>query len=368
MRRSASLHPDPAWRDALEELTKFRSREFSSHRGATFLLDRMNLKKVLRQIDANSDKGFHGRSPRWWRFGDHVLALDAVWVGPSTPSWPGWVGHMAALLEPLAERIARHVRAGAALHADDTPVPVLDPGRGRTKTGRLWTAVRDESPYGSTAPPAAFYLYSPDRKAERAHALLKGCRGHLHADAYAGFAGLYEADPLTGAPAPLTEVACWAHARRKIYDIHVETKSPAAAQALEMIARLFAIEADIKGRSAVLVSSRWPQDGDRRFRRRAIDVGRRRDVARRGGASDGDRARGWRAGFPIAVIRCAVTHTLADMVRARILAIACGYEDADDLDALRVDPAFKLACGRLPETAPTCVRSRRCRGWRTRLR
>jgi transposase len=159
----------------------------------------------------------------------------------------GWVGHMAALLEPLAERIARHVRAGAALHADDTPVPVLDPGRGRTKTGRLWAVVRDESPYGSPAPPAGFYLDSPDRKAEHAHALLKGCRGHLHADAYAGFAGLYEADPRTGAAAPPTEVACWAHARRKIYDIHVETKSPAAAQALEMIARLFAIEADIKG-------------------------------------------------------------------------------------------------------------------------
>jgi transposase len=160
----------------------------------------------------------------------------------------GWVGHMAALLEPLTECIARHVRAGATLHADDTPVPVLDPGRGRTKTGRLWTAVRDERPYGSTAPPAAFYLYSPDRKAERAHTLLKGCRGHLHADAYAGFAGLYEANRRTGAPAPLTEVACWAHARRKIYDVHVETKSPAAAQALEMIARLFAIEADIKGK------------------------------------------------------------------------------------------------------------------------
>ena len=72
------------------------------------------------------------------------------------------------------------------------------------------------APYGSTAPRAAFYLYSPDRKAERAHALLKGCRGHLHADAYAGFAGFYEVDPLTGAPAPLTEVACWAHARCKI--------------------------------------------------------------------------------------------------------------------------------------------------------
>ena len=117
--------------------------------------------------------------------------------------------------------------------------------------------MRDESPYGSTAPPAAFYLYSPDRRAERAHALLKGCRGHLHADAYAGFAGLYEVDPLTGAHAPLTEVACWAHARRKIYDIHVETKSPAAAHALEMIARwhgltpqqLFGWRRDVRRRS-----------------------------------------------------------------------------------------------------------------------
>nr|CCD31983.1 Transposase and inactivated derivative [Methylocystis sp. SC2]CCD32008.1 Transposase and inactivated derivative [Methylocystis sp. SC2] len=176
-----------------------------------------------------------------------IYAREGVTIDRSVMA--GWVGHMAALLEPLAERIARHVRAGSAIHADDTTVPVLDPGRGRTKTGRLWTAVRDERPYGSTAPPAAFYLYSADRKAERAHALLKDCRGHLHADGYAGFGGLYEADPKTGAPAPLIEVACWAHARRKIYDVHVETKSPAAAQALEMIARLFAIEADIKGRS-----------------------------------------------------------------------------------------------------------------------
>src|SRR3984957_8594278 len=111
----------------------------------------------------------------------HIYARSGVEIARSVMA--GWVGHMAALLEPLADRIARHVRVGAALHADDTPVPVLDPGRGRTKTGRLWTVVRDESPYGSTAPPAAFYLYSPDRRAERAHALLKGCRGHLHADA-----------------------------------------------------------------------------------------------------------------------------------------------------------------------------------------
>jgi len=176
-----------------------------------------------------------------------IYAREGVEIDRSVMA--GWVGHMAALLEPLAERIARHARAGFAIHADDTPVPVLDPGRGRTKTGRLWTAVRDERPYGSTAPPAAFYIYSPDRKADHAHALLKDCRGFLHADGYAGFASLYEADPKTGAPAPLTEVACWAHARRKIYDVHVETKSPAAAEALERIARLFAIDADIRGRS-----------------------------------------------------------------------------------------------------------------------
>ena len=160
----------------------------------------------------------------------------------------GWIGRLAGLLEPLSERIERHVRAGLALHADDTPVPVLDPGKGKTKTGRLWTAVRDERPFGSTTPPAAFYRYSPDRKAEHAHALLTGCRGFLHADGYAGFADLYKPEPETGVPR-LTEVACWAHARRKIYDVHVETGSPAAREALERIARLFAIEADIRGRS-----------------------------------------------------------------------------------------------------------------------
>jgi transposase len=175
-----------------------------------------------------------------------IYAREGVQIDRSVMA--SWVGHMAALLEPLARRIARHVSAGSAIHADDTPVPVLDPGRGRTKTGRLWTAVRDERPYGSASPPAAFYLYSPDRKAEHAHALLKACRGYLHADGYAGFGSLYEDDPKTGAPAPLTEVACWAHARRKIFDVHAATQSSAAAQALAMIARLFAIEAEISGK------------------------------------------------------------------------------------------------------------------------
>ena len=158
-----------------------------------------------------------------------------------------WIGQLGFILEPLAREIGRHARAGPAVHADDTPVPVLDPGRGKTKTGRLWVLVRDERPWGSSAPPAAAYLYSPDRKGEHAEALLGACRGFLHADAYAGFNGLYAPDAQTGA-ARLTEVACWAHARRKIYDVHVATASAAADVILKRIAELFQIEADIRGR------------------------------------------------------------------------------------------------------------------------
>jgi transposase len=159
-----------------------------------------------------------------------------------------WVGRMAFHLGPLAQAIARHVRDGVAIHADDTPVPVLDPGRGKTKTGRLWVAVRDERPWGSGVPPAVFYRYSPDRKAGQAEALLRGCRGFLHADAYAGFNNLYRPDPHTG-DTRLVEVACWAHARRKIYEVHAATGSPAAKELLERIGELFAIEDDIRGRS-----------------------------------------------------------------------------------------------------------------------
>jgi transposase len=157
-----------------------------------------------------------------------------------------WVGRAAFLLAPLAEAIAGHARAGPVLHADDTPVPVLDPGRGRTRTGRLWVLVRDERPWGSVDPPAAVYRYSADRKGEHAEALLGECRGFLHADGYAGFNTLYAPDPKTGRPR-LTEVACWAHARRKFYEVHAETGSPLAHDALARIARLFAVEAEIRG-------------------------------------------------------------------------------------------------------------------------
>ena len=173
-----------------------------------------------------------------------IYARDGVDIDRSTLA--SWVGQMAFHLDPLAQAIANHLRKGQTLHADDTPVPVLDPGRGKTKTGRLWVAVRDERPWGSTVPPAIFYRYAPDRKAEQAEALLENCHGFLHADAYAGFNNLYRPDPQTG-HSRLIEVACWAHARRKLYDVHAATKSPAAYELLERIGELFAIEADIRG-------------------------------------------------------------------------------------------------------------------------
>jgi transposase len=158
----------------------------------------------------------------------------------------GWVGCMAALLDPLVVAVGKHVCAGEVLHADDTTVKVLAPGLGRTKTGRLWAVVRDERAFGGAVPPAAFYRYSENRCAEHAQALLGSCRGFLHADGYAGFNDLFANDSKTGKPR-LTEVACWAHARRNIYEVYESTASPLAKEALERIAELFAIEARING-------------------------------------------------------------------------------------------------------------------------
>jgi transposase len=173
-----------------------------------------------------------------------IYAREGVEINRATMA--EWVGMMATLVDPLAEAIREHVRQGVAIHADDTPLPVLEPGRGKTRVGRLWTVVRDERPWGSTVPPAAFYRYSPDRKAEHAKALLEDCSGFLHADAYAGFNRLYDPLPTTG-QSPLLEVACWAHARRKIYEVFAATASPAAEKLLGQIGALFAIEARIRG-------------------------------------------------------------------------------------------------------------------------
>ena len=151
-----------------------------------------------------------------------------------------WVGETARLLEPLVDVLGRYVLAAEKVHADDTPVPVLDPGRGKTKTGRLWTYVRDDRPAASRDPPAVWYRYSPNRKGEHPQTHLRHYRGILQADAYAGFGPLYE-------NGQIVEAACWAHARRKFYDLYMVDRSPLAAEALQGIAALYAIERDIRG-------------------------------------------------------------------------------------------------------------------------
>jgi transposase len=152
-----------------------------------------------------------------------------------------WVGGAAWLLAPLVDALGRYVLAPGKVHADDTPVPVLDPGRGKTKTGRLWTYVRDDRPAGGRDPPGVWYRYSPDRKAQHPQAHLRAFHGILQADAYSGFAALYQDERIL-------EAACWAHARRKFYDIYVANRSPIAAEAIARIGALYAIEREIRGR------------------------------------------------------------------------------------------------------------------------
>src|SRR5471032_1879714 len=152
-----------------------------------------------------------------------------------------WVGAASALLRPLVDAIRRHVLAATKLHADDTPIPVLAPGNGKTKTARLWTYVRDDRPSGDTTPAAVWFAYSPDRKGIHPQTHLAGFGGVLQADAYAGFNALYE----NGA---IKEVACWAHARRKFYDLHEARPSALTTEALRRIAELYVIEADIRGK------------------------------------------------------------------------------------------------------------------------
>lgn len=170
-----------------------------------------------------------------------IFARHNVDLGRSTLA--NWVGGACWWLEGLQARLARHVFASGKIFADDTPVPVLDPGRGRTRTGRLWVYARDDRAWAGSDPPAAVYFYSPDRKGERPAAHLEQFRGVLQVDGYAGF------ERLT-ASGRIILAACWAHARRKFYDLHEATGSPIAAEALRRIAELYAIETRIRGHSA----------------------------------------------------------------------------------------------------------------------
>jgi len=156
-----------------------------------------------------------------------------------------WVGAASQLMDPLVDALRKHLLAADKIHADDTPVPVLAPGRGKTKTGRLWTYVRDERTAGITTPPAVWFAYSPDRKGEHPRLHLKNYEGALQADAYSGFGHLYEGGRIC-------EVACWAHARRKFHEIHAVHPSPITTEALERIGALYKIEEDVRGKPTEL--------------------------------------------------------------------------------------------------------------------
>jgi transposase len=153
-----------------------------------------------------------------------------------------WVGGASRTLQPLVDALKKYVLGAEKLHGDDVPVPVLEPGNGKTKTGRLWTYVRDDRPSGSEEPAAVWFAYSPDRKGEHPAGHLEKYAGVLQADGYAGFNKLYE-------KGRIVEAACWAHVRRKFHDLYQAHRSPIAKEALERIGQLYGIEQEIRGRS-----------------------------------------------------------------------------------------------------------------------
>jgi transposase len=172
-----------------------------------------------------------------------VYQREGIDLGVSTLA--DWVGASAATLMPLVDAIRGHVFAAERIHADDTTVPVL--AKGKTRTGRLWTYVRDDRPFAGPDPPAAVFFYSPDRGGAHPEQHLAGYSGLMQADAYAGFSRLYEPNRKGG---PIIEAACWAHGRRKFFDLARLSKAPIAAEAVKRIDVLFAIEREINGLAA----------------------------------------------------------------------------------------------------------------------
>ena len=167
-----------------------------------------------------------------------MMAADGIEIDRSTLA--GWHGQAAALLDPIISRIREVGLTATKIHTDDTPVPVLDPGRGKTATGRLWAYVVDDRASGATTPPLAWYQFTTDRTGAHPQKMLGSFTGFLQADAYAGYDALY-------ATGRITEVACWAHFRRKTVDQHKSMATPLTTDILARIAALYAIEADVRG-------------------------------------------------------------------------------------------------------------------------
>ena len=174
-----------------------------------------------------------------------ILARQGIAIDRATLAF--WVGYAAAEIKPLWRLMREELLRSTKLFVDETTAPVLDPGRGRTKTGYLWVLARDDRPWQGDAPPAVVYNYAPGRGAEHAVVLLRGFAGVLQTDGYAAYRSL--ADPKrTSRPATLA--FCWAHWRRQWFDIAKSPPVPTATEALKRITELYEIEAEIRGKSA----------------------------------------------------------------------------------------------------------------------
>src|SRR6516164_4208450 len=184
------------------------------------------------------------------KFADHqplyrqsqILARHDVPIERSTLAQ--WVGSGAAELEPLYNHLVRSLKSSAKLFADETRCPVLDPGRGKTKSGYLWAIARDDRPWGGTAPPAIAYSYAPGRGGEHAIALVEGFAGILQVDGYAVYKQLAGKVGLGNA---VTLAFSWAHVRRKFYEIYVGGNAPIATEALVRIRNMYALATEIRG-------------------------------------------------------------------------------------------------------------------------
>ena len=171
-----------------------------------------------------------------------IYAREDIDLSRSTMA--SWAGQCAFLLEPLIAEIRKSIFASSHIHGDDTTVKVLAPGLGKTNTGRIWAYVRDGRKYGDKTPPAACYFYSPDRKGIRPEGHLKDFTGVFHADAYSGYNNVYISEK--NSEAKITEAACWAHTRRKFYEVTVtNSNANIAMQTLEDIGNIYAIEETI---------------------------------------------------------------------------------------------------------------------------
>jgi transposase len=153
-----------------------------------------------------------------------------------------WVGRAAWHLRPLHERLLEHIRASTKIFADETRAPVLDPGRGRTKTGQLWAYARDDRPWGGADPPLAVYVYAQNRKSEQPLAHLAGFAGVVQVDGYAGYRALAQKNSVSLA-------FCWSHVRRRFYELAAAGPAPIASEALARIGALYAVESDIRGQN-----------------------------------------------------------------------------------------------------------------------